>query len=257
MLAATPTTEERETTRALQAAAARWRAWRARRDGAVAVAELDPENPPDLEDLPAEEVVAWGLERFHPQIALACSFQQEESVLLDMLFGAEPEARVFALDTHVLFPETYAIWDVVEKRYGTTIERFEGPTLEQQAAEHGDALWERDPNACCAIRKVEPLGRALESLDAWITGVRREQSPTRASARKVEWDAAHGLWKINPLADWTDRDVWRRIHERDLPYNLLHDRGYASIGCTHCTRPGAGREGRWSTSDKTECGLHE
>jgi phosphoadenosine phosphosulfate reductase len=174
-----------------------------------------------------------------------------------VLFAARPDARVFALDTHVLFPETYAIWDVVEKRYGTTIERFEGPTLEEQAAVHGDALWERDPNACCAIRKVEPLGRALAGFDAWITGVRREQSPTRANARKIEWDAAHGLWKLNPLADWSGRDVWNRIHERDLPYNLLHDQGYASIGCTHCTKPGAGRDGRWTGSDKTECGLHQ
>jgi len=217
---------------------------------------LDPANPPDLEDLSADEVVRWALDRFHPQIALACSFQQEESVLLDLLFADRPEARVFALDTHVLFPATYSLWTSTEERYGTTIERFEGPTLAEQAAEHGDELWARDPNACCAIRKVEPLSRALSGLDAWITGVRREQSPTRAGTRKVEWDVRHGLWKISPLADWTDRDVWRRINERDLPYNPLHDQGYASIGCTHCTLPGAGRAGRWAGDDKTECGLH-
>jgi len=217
---------------------------------------LDPANPPDLEDLSADEVVRWALDRFHPQIALACSFQQEESVLLDLLFADRPDARVFALDTHVLFPATYALWTDTEQRYSTTIERFEGPTLADQAAEHGDELWARDPNACCAIRKVEPLNRALSGLDAWITGVRREQSPTRAGTRKVEWDVRHGLWKISPLADWTDRDVWRRIHERDLPYNPLHDQGYASIGCTHCTLPGAGRAGRWAGDDKTECGLH-
>jgi len=217
---------------------------------------LDPANPPDLEDLSADEVVRWALDRFHPQIGLACSFQQEESVLLDLLFADRPEARVFALDTHVLFPATYSLWTSTEERYGTTIERFEGPTLAEQAAEHGDELWARDPNACCAIRKVEPLSRALSGLDAWITGVRREQSPTRAGTRKVEWDAKHGLWKISPLADWTDRDVWRRINDRDLPYNPLHDEGYASIGCTHCTLPGAGRAGRWAGDDKTECGLH-
>ncbi len=217
---------------------------------------LDPANPPDLEDLSAEEVVRWALDRFHPQIALACSFQQEESVLLDLLFADRPHARVFALDTHVLFPATYALWASTEERYGTTIERFEGPSLAEQAAEHGDELWARDPNKCCAIRKVEPLSRALSGLDAWITGVRREQSPTRAGTRKIEWDARHGLWKISPLADWSDRDVWRRINERDLPYNPLHDEGYASIGCTHCTLPGAGRAGRWAGDDKTECGLH-
>lgn len=222
----------------------------------LGTAQLDPSSPPDLEHLSAEELIAWALEHFHPGIALACSFQQEESVLLDMLFAERADARVFALDTHVLFPETHALWDATERRYSTTIERFEGPSLAEQAAEHGDELWRRDPNACCAIRKVEPLGRALSGLDAWITGVRREQSPTRAGARKIEWDARNGLWKLSPLADWTERDVWRRIHERELPYNLLHDQGYASIGCTHCTLPGAGRAGRWSGDAKTECGLH-
>ncbi len=217
---------------------------------------LDPAHPPDLEDLSAEQVVGWALERFHPQIALACSFQQEESVLLDILFAEKADARVFALDTHVLFPETYALWTATEERYGTAIERAQGPTLEQQAAEHGDALWARDPTACCEIRKLGPLNQMLSGLDAWVTGIRREQSPTRANARKVEWDERHGLWKINPLADWTERDVWRRIHERELPYNPLHDQGYSSIGCTHCTLPGAGREGRWAGDDKTECGLH-
>jgi phosphoadenosine phosphosulfate reductase len=222
----------------------------------LGTAQPDPASPPDLEHLGAEELIGWALETFHPSIALACSFQQEESVLLDMLFAERPDARVFALDTHVLFPETYALWDATERRYSTTIERFEGPSLAEQAAAHGDELWKRDPGACCAIRKVEPLGRALSGLDAWITGVRREQSPTRAGARKIEWDARNGLWKLSPLADWTERDVWRRINERELPYNPLHDQGYSSIGCTHCTLPGAGREGRWSGDAKTECGLH-
>ena len=220
------------------------------------VDELRPDAPPDLEGASAEEVVAWGLDRFHPSIALACSFQQEESVLLDILLSARPDARVFALDTHVLFPETYALWEQVEARYGIVVERAQGPTLAEQAAEHGEALWERDPDACCAIRKVTPLRDKLAGLDAWITGIRREQSPTRAGAQKVEWDARHGLWKLNPLADWSEKDVWRRIHERELPYHPLHDQGYASIGCTHCTKPGAGREGRWSGEQKTECGLH-
>jgi phosphoadenosine phosphosulfate reductase len=217
---------------------------------------LDPQSPPDLESLGADEVVAWALDAFHPEIALASSFQQEESVLLDLLFAARDDARVFALDTHVLFPETYALLEQTEARYGITVERASGPTLEEQAATHGDRLWERDPDACCELRKLTPLREKLAGLDAWITGIRREQSPARANARKVEWDARHGLWKINPLADWTEKDVWRRIHERALPYHPLHDQGYASIGCTHCTRPGSGREGRWAGNDKTECGLH-
>ncbi len=212
--------------------------------------------PADVESWPAQRILEHVLEAFPGRVALACSFQKEESVLLDMLFELEPKARVFALDTHVLFPETYAVWREVEKRYRTQVEVFEGPSLGRQAATHGDKLWERKPDLCCAIRKVNPLQRALADLDAWITGVRRDQSPTRADAPKLAWDESHGLWKANPLADWTDEDCWAYIRERDLPYNELHDRGYASIGCTHCTQPGAGREGRWSGIAKVECGLH-
>jgi phosphoadenosine phosphosulfate reductase len=202
----------------------------------------------DADALDARELLAWALEAFHPKMALACSFQKEEAVLLDLLFEIEPDARVFALDTGVLFPETYELWRAVEERYGTVIESWRGEWVE--------GLWASDPAHCCHLRKVEPLGRALAPLDAWITGLRREQSPTRANARKLEWDDGHGLWKLNPLADWTEKDVWARIVERDLPYNALHDQGYASIGCTHCTQPGAGREGRWAGLEKTECGLH-
>jgi phosphoadenosine phosphosulfate reductase len=210
----------------------------------------------DYEAMAAEELVRSFLEAFPGRVSLACSFQKEESVLLDMLLGLDPTARVFALDTHVLFPETYAVWREVERRYNTKVEIFEGPSLGRQAAVHGDALWERNPTLCCAIRKVEPLVRALAGLDAWITGLRRDQSPTRANAPKVGWDADHELWKANPLADWDDARCWAYIAERDLPFNELHDRGYASIGCTHCTEPGDGREGRWAGLDKTECGLH-
>jgi phosphoadenosine phosphosulfate reductase len=210
----------------------------------------------DYEAMPAEEILRTLLDAFPGRVSLACSFQKEESVLLDMLFVLEPNARVFALDTHVLFPETYAVWREVEKRYSTKVEIFEGPSLGRQAAVHGDALWERNPSLCCAIRKVEPLGRALGDLDAWITGLRREQSPTRADAPKVGWDEQHELWKANPLADWDEARTRAYIEERGLPFNELHDRGYSSIGCTHCTKPGAGREGRWMGLDKTECGLH-
>lgn len=214
-------------------------------------------TPPDLETSSSEEVLAYAVERFHPRLYLACSFQKEESVLIDMLHRIEPEARIFALDTHVLFPETYAHWREMEQRYGFKVEVYEGPTLAQQAAEHGDELWKRDPALCCGIRKVAPLKEALSKVDAWVTGVRREQSPTRANAPKLTWDDKHELWKFNPLADWSEKDVWRYISKHDVPYNPLHDRNYASIGCTHCTQPGAGREGRWAGQDKTECGLHE
>ena len=133
---------------------------------------------------------------------------------------------------------------------------FEGPSLGRQAAAHGDALWSRSPDLCCAIRKVAPLARALAGLDGWITGVRRDQSPTRAATPKLAWDERHELWKASPLADWSDDDVWTYVREHELPVNPLHERGYASIGCTHCTLPGDGREGRWAGDDKTECGLH-
>ncbi len=218
------------------------------------MARLSP--PSDLEQLGAEDVLRHCLGEFPGKVSLACSFQKEEAVLLDMLCGLEPKPRVFALDTHVLFPETYALWREVERRYRIEVEVFEGPSLGRQAAVHGEELWSTRPDLCCAIRKVAPLNRALAGLDCWITGVRRDQSPTRADAPKLGWDEAHGLWKASPLADWDDARVWAYVHERDLPYNTLHDRGYASIGCTHCTLPGSGREGRWAGQDKVECGLH-
>ncbi len=210
----------------------------------------------DVESLDAQRVIATMLETLNPEVALACSFQKEESVLLDMLLEQDPKARVFALDTHVLFPETYGVWREIERRYGIRIEVFEGPSLGRQAATHGDRLWESNPDLCCSIRKIGPLGTALSGLDGWITGVRRDQSASRSDTPKLGWDDRHELWKASPLADWTNDDVWAYIRERELPVNPLHERGYASIGCTHCTAPGTGREGRWAGTGKTECGLH-
>jgi phosphoadenosine phosphosulfate reductase len=205
--------------------------------------------PADVESWPAERILGYVLEEFPGRVALACSFQKEESVLLDLFFELEPKARVFALDTHYLFPETYAVWREVEQRYGTTIEVFEGAPV-------ADKLWETNPDLYLAIAKIEPLNRALLDLDCWVTGIRRDQSPSRADAPKLGWDERHELWKANPLADWSDDDCWAYIRERELPYNALHDRGYGSIGDTHSTTPGAGREGRWAGSARTECGLH-
>jgi len=210
---------------------------------------LQIQLPSDVESLTAQEVVAWTVEQFGGRVALACSFQKEETVLLDMLFAVEPKARVFAIDTHHLFPETYAHWREVEERYGITIEKHEGPPVE-------DKLWETKPDLYLSIAKIAPLVRALGDLDAWITGIRRDQAPTRANAPKLGWDEQHELWKANPLADWSDEDCWSYIRERGLPYNALHDQGYASIGDTHSTLPGEGREGRWAGTDKVECGIH-
>ncbi len=214
-------------------------------------------DPDTVEAMSAEDVLRYCIEQFAGTVALACSFQKEESVLLDMLFGIEPKARVFAIDTHYLFPETYDLWREVEERYDTRVEVFEGPSAEELAATHGEELWQSKPDLYLAVAKIGPLVRALGDLDAWITGVRRDQSATRADAPKLGWDAGHELWKANPLADWSDDDCWAYIRERGLPYNALHDRGYASIGDTHSTLPGEGREGRWADSDRTECGLHE
>jgi phosphoadenosine phosphosulfate reductase len=198
---------------------------------------------PDLESRSAEDVLAETVERFHPRLALACSFQKEESVLLHMLLRLRPDARVFTIDTGVLFPETHQVWRAVEERYGVRIEVHDALPQDGEpwSAEH-----------CCSDAKVAALGRALDGLDAWVTGLRREQATTRAAAPKLAFDEAHGLWKASPLADWSERD----IAEHDLPYHPLHDRGYASIGCAPCTQPGSGREGRWTGQDRTECGLH-
>ena len=211
---------------------------------------------PNVEDLSAEEVLGYMVERFHPRLYVACSFQKEASVIMDMLLKIEPGARFFTLDTGLLFPETYATWRLLEQRYGVTIDVYQGMSLARQADLHGDELWKTDPDACCAIRKVSALKQALSGVDGWITGVRREHSPSRRDAQKVQWDDKHQLWKANPLVDWSEKDVWRYIFRHDVPYNTLHDRGYPSIGCTHCTRPGCGREGRWAQTGKVECGLH-
>jgi phosphoadenosine phosphosulfate reductase len=208
---------------------------------------MSPVTVPDLEGLTAEEVLGYVAERHHRRLALACSFQKEESVLIDMLMRIEPRARVFTIDTGVLFPETIETWRRVEERYGLEVEVFE-------ARSPDGVPWTAE--RCCGQLKVDALNRAVGGLDAWITGLRREQAPTRASAAKLEWDAAREVWKANPLADWTEKDVWRYVSEHDLPYNPLHDRGYASIGCAPCTQPGSGREGRWAGQDKMECGLH-
>jgi len=190
----------------------------------------------------------YAVEQFHPRLTMACSFQKEETVLVHMLYEIEPSARVFTIDTGVLFPETLTTWKAFEQRYPTL-------QVEVQDARSPDEPWTQQN--CCGEAKVDALERALSDVDAWITGIRREQAMTRAAAPKVEYDDRREIWKFNPLADWSEKDVWRYIFKHDLPYHPLHDQGYASIGCAPCTRPGDGREGRWAGEDKTECGIHE
>jgi phosphoadenosine phosphosulfate reductase len=201
---------------------------------------------PDLERASAQEVIGYAVERFHPRLTMACSFQKEESVLVHMLLAIEPEARVFTIDTGVLFPETLSTWRAFEERFGLSVEVMD-------ASSPGEP-W--TAARCCGEAKVEALERGLEGVEGWITGIRREQAPSREAAPKLERDERRGIWKVNPLADWSEKDLWRYINEHDLPYHPLHDQGYASIGCTPCTLPGGGREGRWAGQDKTECGIH-
>lgn len=218
-------------------------------------------NDPTVESWSAAQILQRGLTQFHPQVALASSFGAEDMVLIDLAARARPDFRVFTLDTDFLFPETYVLLEQVERRYGVQVERCRPAlTPEEQARTYGEALWTREPDRCCGLRKVEPLKQKLGELLAWVTGIRRDQAPTRANARKIEWDQKFGLVKLNPLADWTWEQVWDYIRAHKVPYNPLHDRHYPSIGCTHCTRPVQPgedpRAGRWAGSGKSECGLH-
>lgn len=216
-----------------------------------------------LEGKAPEEAIKWAVENFAVKdLSLACSFGAEDVVLVDMLVKIKPDARIFYLDTDLLFKETNEVKDRLVKHYGIKPERYGAKsTLEEMAKEHGPELWKRDPDKCCNIRKMIPLAEALKDLKCWITGIRRDQAPTRANAPVVSWDGKFQLVKINPLVRWTSKDVWDYITKNNVPYNVLHDRNYPSIGCEPCTKqvmPGEDpRAGRWAGFQKTECGLHK
>jgi phosphoadenosine phosphosulfate reductase len=204
----------------------------------------------DLEGATAQEVLAYGVEHFHPRLTLACSFQKEESVLFHMLSelaDGRGQLQAFTIDTGVLFPETLATWKQFE-------DRFPRVSITVMDARSSGEPWTVEN--CCSAAKVACLEAALSDVDAWITGIRREQAPTRAATPKLDRDEQRSIWKLNPLADWSEKDVWTYIFKHDLPYHPLHDQGYSSIGCAPCTLPGEGREGRWAGTDKTECGIH-
>ena len=209
-----------------------------------------------------QEILAWALDTFRQRITLACSFGGPTGmVLLDMVMRLDTSVPVFYLDTGFLFPQTYELVEVVARKYGITPRAVQPAiTPEGQAMRYGEALWARDPDRCCQVRKAMPQREALRGFDAWITGLRRDQAQTRRAAPVVAWDAKFDLVKLAPLAAWTERDVWRYISDFAVPVNELHAQGYPSPGCTHCTRPVAAgedqRAGRWSGFAKTECGLH-
>ena len=207
----------------------------------------------DFESMTAEELLRWAAETFGDRLCLTCSWQRQSSALVHMVSDVHVDVDVVELDTLVLFDETYATRDRLVERYGLNLKSF-------RPIDPIERLWETDPDRCCGIRKVEPLEQALRGYDAWITGIRREQSPTRANAQKVEWSERYSVWKIQPLVDWDAKRVQAYLTVNEVPYNPLHDRGYPSIGCVHCTRPVAvgedERAGRWAGSGKLECGIH-
>jgi phosphoadenosine phosphosulfate reductase len=208
-----------------------------------------------------ERVLKWAFDTFGGAVAISSAFGVEGMAVIDMAARVRKNFRLFTLDTEFLFPETYNLMDQVEQRYGIAIERvYSLISPEEQKRLHGAALWIRNPDECCDLRKVEPLRRKLGELGAWITSIRRDQTAERASAGKIEWDEKFGLVKINPIVDWSSKQVWQYVREHDVPFNPLHERNYPSIGCTHCTRAVRlgedPRAGRWAGLSKTECGLH-
>ncbi len=222
----------------------------------------------ELETASTEEILRWALDKFGRKVALASSFGAEDMVLTDMLIKIDPQARIFTLDTGRLPHETYDLIEETISKYNLKLEYYcpDTATLEKMVAEQGPNLFYRgidQRKLCCKVRKIDPLCRALSTLDAWLCGLRKEQSVTRTELKKVELDVAHGgILKINPLADWTEEQIWDYIKANDVPYNKLHNKKYPSIGCAPCTRAIKSgediRAGRWwwESPEEKECGLH-
>jgi phosphoadenosine phosphosulfate reductase len=214
-----------------------------------------------LENSAPQDILRWAAETFGDYLSIVTSFQPTGIVTLHMLQEIAPRTPVITLDTGVLFPETYALIDDLETRFNLNLIRVTPElNLDQQAAQYGDNLWQRDPNQCCNIRKTLPLQNALAGFDAWVTGLRRDQSAKRSTIPVVSWDERYGLVKLCPFANWTEDMIWTYIQAHELPYNELHDNGYPSIGCQFCTKAATDstdlRSGRWVNQQKTECGIH-
>ena len=222
----------------------------------------------DFEDLAQQfetaspqEILRWAADCYDERLIVVTSFQPTGIATLHMLHDIAPQTRIVTLDTGLLFKETYALMDEVEARFNLNLTRVVPQlSVQQQTETHGDNLWDRDPNQCCNIRKTVPLRQVLNGYSAWVTGLRRDQSPQRANTPVVGWDARYQMVKLCPFANWTENMVWTYIHAYELPYNELHDQGYPSIGCYHCTQPALNsddlRSGRWVNHQKTECGIH-
>jgi len=236
--------------------------------GAVMIDGPSLQTPLDTicEDSPAEKVIPWTLERFgHQRVVMTTSFGMEGCALIDMYAQHSKPVTVIYLDTMFFFPETYELRDRMVERYPhlNFVNRGTTMTPEEQAELYGPELWKRDPDMCCKIRKVDPMFPVMAEADVWITGLMRSQSKTRANLKLIEWDWKYQLLKVNPLAEWDRGRVWSYIQRNNVPYNTLHEQGYPTVGCTHCTKAVEGsrvgeytRAGRWSEFGKTECGLH-
>jgi phosphoadenosine phosphosulfate reductase len=216
-------------------------------------AQFEPRRP--------EVILRWAVQTFGTGLAQGTGFGPSGIVIMHMLSQIDPDATFFFLDTDLLFPETYELKDELAETFGVTITRVHGgATPEEQAEAEGPELWNREPDRCCFLRKVKPLQEFLADQTAWVTGIRRDQSESRKQTKIVDWAPKCEVVKVNPLATWSRKDVWRYILECGLPYNELHDRGFPSIGCIPCTASVDGneysRDGRWEGTDKSECGIH-
>jgi phosphoadenosine phosphosulfate reductase len=227
--------------------------------------ELWRPPPGPAEDSPMA-IIDWAVDRFdHHSIVMTTSFGMEGIALLDMLAGRLPGLRVIYVDTEFLFEETHQLRVQLQQRFRAVQFEAARPLLapDEQASVYGEELWSSNPDLCCKIRKVEPLSRAIQGVDVWFAALRRSQSATRQAIKIVDWDWQYQLIKICPLASWSREQVYEYVMSRGLPYNELHDRGYPTVGCTHCTKPVTGarpweysRDGRWNGNGKTECGMH-
>jgi phosphoadenosine phosphosulfate reductase len=214
-----------------------------------------------LDDAAPEATLAWAFEEFRDRLTIATGFGAEGVAVIDMAVRLNPAVDVFFLNTGFLFPETYELRRRIEDRYQIRIRELKTDiTPLQQEQRFGAKLWSTNPDLCCRLRKLEPLREALQGREAWVTAIRKDQTIERSNARVVEWDYQWRLVKINPLVRWSKHQVWAYIAANNVPFNSLHERGYPSIGCTHCTEPvrdGEGeRSGRWAGSAKKECGMH-
>jgi phosphoadenosine phosphosulfate reductase len=215
----------------------------------------------DFETAHPQDILRWAAGQYGDSLAVVTSFQPTGIVTLHMLSEIAPDTPVITLDTELLFPETYGLIDQVETLFNLNLIRVKPElSIEQQADIYGDRLWERNPDQCCHLRKTLPLKQALSGYSAWVTGLRRDQSRSRADTPIIKWDTRYNVVKLCPFANWTEEMIWTYIRVHDLPYNDLHDRGYPSIGCLHCTQAVSdssdARSGRWANHQKTECGIH-